>query len=110
MEGRALACVAKEHAQPLISIAVNALAPPVQTCDVILHRRLESMKVRSAHAFVGHNVPITLFRVDAAHYRIVNSGWATMTDLCRLPAYELVQLTSSGTVSCREVIGAPPTA
>jgi hypothetical protein len=33
-----------------------------------------------------------------------------MTDLCHLPAYELVQLTSSGTVSCREVIGAPPTA
>ena len=33
-----------------------------------------------------------------------------MTDLCHLQAYELVQLTSSGTVSCREVIVAPPTA
>jgi amidase len=29
-----------------------------------------------------------------------------MTDLCHLPAHELVRLTSSGTVSCRAVIEA----
>jgi hypothetical protein len=27
-----------------------------------------------------------------------------MTDLCHLPAHELVRLMSSGTVSCRDVI------
>jgi hypothetical protein len=31
-----------------------------------------------------------------------------MIDLCHLPGHELVHLTSSGTVSCREVIEAPP--
>jgi len=29
-----------------------------------------------------------------------------MTDLCHLPAHELVRLMSAGTVSCREVIDA----
>ena len=62
------------------------------------------MKVRSANAFVGHNVPITIFRVDTAYYPIVNFGMAIMTDLCHLPAHELVRLMSSGTVSCRDVI------
>src|SRR3954471_23142834 len=31
---------------------------------------------------------------------------ASMTDLCHLPAFELVRLMSSGAVSCREVIEA----
>ena len=41
---------------------------------MILHRRLNRMEVRRAHAFVGHNVPITIFRVDTACYPIVNFG------------------------------------
>ena len=64
------------------------------------------MKVRRAHAFVGHNVPTTIFLVDTAYYPIVNFGMASMTDLCHLPAFELVRLMSSRAVSCREVIEA----
>jgi hypothetical protein len=43
VEGRAFAGVAQEDLQPLIALAVNAFTPPVQTGDVILHRRLDSM-------------------------------------------------------------------
>jgi hypothetical protein len=43
MEGRAFARVAQEHPQPLIAVAVNTFARPVQSCDVILHRRLDRM-------------------------------------------------------------------
>jgi hypothetical protein len=63
------------------------------------------MKVRSAHAFVGHNVPITIFRVDTAYYPIVNFGMSHR-DLCHQPARELVRLMSDRAVSCREVIEA----
>jgi hypothetical protein len=58
----------------LISIAVNTLALPVQTCDVILHRRLDRMKVRRAHSFVRHDVSTTLFLVGNACYPIVSFG------------------------------------
>ena len=49
---------------------------------------------------------MTIFRVDTAYYPIVNFGMAIMTDLCHLPAHELVRLMSSGRVSCRDVIEA----
>jgi amidase len=62
--------------------------------------------VRRAHTFVGHYVPTTLFLVDTACYPIVNFGMGTMTDLCHLPAHELVRLMSSRTVSCRDVVEA----
>jgi F420-dependent oxidoreductase-like protein len=63
------------------------------------------MKVRSAHAFVGHNVPITIFRVDTAYYPIVNFGMSPH-DLCHQPAHGLAHLMSDRAVSCREVIEA----
>jgi len=69
---RPLGCVAQQHSQPLISMKFNTFALPIQACDVIFHRRLDRMKVRRAHAFVLHNVPITIFRVDTAYYPIVN--------------------------------------
>jgi Asp-tRNA(Asn)/Glu-tRNA(Gln) amidotransferase A subunit family amidase len=58
---------------------------------VIVHRRLDCVKVRRAHAFIGHNVPTTIFLVDTAYYPIVNFRMASMTDLCQLPAFELVR-------------------
>ena len=74
MKRRPLACVAQQHAQPLIPVAHNLFAFPVQARDVILHRRLHRMKVCRTHAFVGHDFPTTIFLVDPACYSIVNFG------------------------------------
>jgi hypothetical protein len=44
----------------LLAVAVDAFTRPVQTSDVIVHRRLDRVKVRSAHTLVSHYVPTTL--------------------------------------------------